>query len=293
VANLPTPLLYIGTVVIWGTAWFGITLQLGTVPILVSVAWRFLAAAGVLFAILWHRGERLWFPPRIIAAACALGLLNFSFSYFLFYRATVDLPSGVVSLVYGLIIPLNLIAGALIQGVAITARAVVAGVIGLAGLALVFLPELQSFSVHSSAIIGFAAAAAATLVSCLSQSAWVVFRRTGTPLMPALAWAMLAAGVVTLLAAVALDLPLTIEWSPRYLGSFVFLVLASSVLANLWYMELLHRIGLGPAAYGSLIYPVLALAISTVLEGFEWTWIVVLGVILVLAGNAMVLIRRS
>ena len=291
-AGLPTPLLYIGTVVIWGTAWFGITLQLGSVPILVSVAWRFLAAAAVLFAILWHRGERLWFPPRIIAAACALGLLNFSFSYFLFYRATVNLPSGVVSLVYGLIIPLNLIAGAIVQGVPITGRAVVAGVIGLAGLALVFLPELQSFSLQSGAIIGFAAAAGATLVSCLSQSAWVVFRRTGTPLMPALAWAMLAAGVATLLAAVALDLPLTIEWSPRYLGSFVFLVLASSVLANLWYMELLHRIGLGPAAYGSLIYPVLALAISTVLEGFEWTWIVVLGVILVLAGNALVLIRR-
>ncbi len=291
--GLPTPLLYIGTVVIWGTAWFGITLQLGTVPILVSVAWRFLAAAAVLFAILWHRGERLWFPPRILATAAGIGLLNYSFSYFLFYRATVDLPSGVVSLVYGLIIPLNLAAGALVQGVAITGRAVLAGVIGLTGLALVFWPDLQRFSVQSTAILGIAAAAGATVVSSIAQSAWVVFRRTGTPLMPALAWAMLAAGIATMIAAIALDMPLGIEWTPRYLGSFVFLVLASSVLANLWYMELLHRIGLGPAAYGSLVYPVLALAISTVLEGFAWTWLVVLGVVLVLAGNALVLLRRA
>jgi drug/metabolite transporter (DMT)-like permease len=39
------------------------------------------------------------------------------------------------------------------------------------------------------------------------------------------------------------------------------------------------------------MFPVVALAVSTFLEGFVWTWMAVLGVALVLAGNLLVLSR--
>ena len=41
--------LYLATVLIWGSTWFAIKLQLGVVPPAVSVTWRFLAAAAMLF----------------------------------------------------------------------------------------------------------------------------------------------------------------------------------------------------------------------------------------------------
>lgn len=289
---LPVPLLYIGTVLIWGTAWFGITLQLGTVPILVSVAWRFLAAACVLFGILWISGGRLVLPRRLWLRCVGIGVINFSVSYYLFYHATIYLPSGVVSIVYCLVIPLNLVSGLLVQKAPITPRAIAAAVIGIAGLVLVFWEDVSQLENSTGAAIGIGLALGATLVSSLSQALWVVARAQGVPLLTGLAWAMLSGAALTFAVAIALGLPLAPEASARYLGSFVFLVVFSSVLANIWYYQLLERIGLGAAAYGSLIYPVIALALSTMLEDYHWTPAAVAGVTLVLVGNALVLLKR-
>jgi drug/metabolite transporter (DMT)-like permease len=53
------------------------------------------------------------------------------------------------------------------------------------------------------------------------------------------------------------------------------------------YMKLLKQIGADKAAYVVLVYPIVALVISTFFEGYTWSWLSVLGVAVVLVGNAI------
>ncbi|MGH6934062.1 MAG: EamA family transporter, partial [Dongiaceae bacterium] len=57
------------------------------------------------------------------------------------------------------------------------------------------------------------------------------------------------------------------------------------------YMTLVRRIGADRAAYTGVLFPIVALAISTWLEGYVWSALAVLGVALILIGNVLVLVR--
>jgi drug/metabolite transporter (DMT)-like permease len=61
------------------------------------------------------------------------------------------------------------------------------------------------------------------------------------------------------------------------------------------YLTLLGRIGADRAAYATVLFPLVALAISTVVEDYAWTPIALAGVALVLTGNLLVLLaaRRA
>ena len=51
-SGLPVWALYVITVAIWGSSWYGIKEQLGVVAPAVSLAYRFLLAAAILFVLL-------------------------------------------------------------------------------------------------------------------------------------------------------------------------------------------------------------------------------------------------
>ena len=71
------------------------------------------------------------------------------------------------------------------------------------------------------------------------------------------------------------------------------MAVAVSVVAFWSYLTLLGRIGADRAGYATVLFPVVALGISTVYEGYLWTAEAALGVGLVLLGNAVVLTRFS
>jgi drug/metabolite transporter (DMT)-like permease len=62
-----------------------------------------------------------------------------------------------------------------------------------------------------------------------------------------------------------------------------------SIIAFSPYLTLLKRVGGGPAAFVGVATPVIALALSTLFEGYRWTWVAALGVILAVAGNWLAL----
>ncbi len=57
------------------------------------------------------------------------------------------------------------------------------------------------------------------------------------------------------------------------------------------YLTLIGRIGAGRASYVAVVFPLLALALSTVFEDYQWTGPAAAGVALVLTGNALVLAK--
>ncbi|MEM7260314.1 MAG: EamA family transporter, partial [Pseudomonadota bacterium] len=88
-------LLYLATVLIWGTTWYVIKLQLGTVPESWSVAWRFYLAAAALALWLAFRGRLVNLPAgRDLSFVCAQGAMLFSLNYWLFYIASNHLTTG-------------------------------------------------------------------------------------------------------------------------------------------------------------------------------------------------------
>ena len=75
------------------------------------------------------------------------------------------------------------------------------------------------------------------------------------------------------------------ELSARYLGSLFYLAIFGSVIAFGAYFTLVGRIGASQAAYSTLLFPLVALSLSTVYEGYIWRNNAVIGLVMILAGN--------
>jgi drug/metabolite transporter (DMT)-like permease len=78
-----------------------------------------------------------------------------------------------------------------------------------------------------------------------------------------------------------------------YLASLAYLALFGSVFAFISYLTLLRRIGAGRSGYTAVVIPVLAMATSTVFEGYRWSAAALAGMLLVLAGNVLMLRRTA
>ena len=72
---------------------------------------------------------------------------------------------------------------------------------------------------------------------------------------------------------------------PIYIGGLLYLAIPGSVVAFIAYLALVNRVGAGRAAYVTVLFPVVALTVSTFLEGYVWTPIGATGLAMVLLGN--------
>ena len=135
---MPTFLLYGLTVLIWGTSWFAITLQTGVVPVEISIAYRFLLAAAMLIVFCLATGRRLRYRLADHLFMAAQGICLFSLNYILFYRASFDMPSGLMAICFSTITLMNIANGALFFHTTVEARVFIGALLGLAGLGLVF-----------------------------------------------------------------------------------------------------------------------------------------------------------
>ena len=89
---------------IWGSTWLAIKYQLGVVDPLVSVSYRFLLAAIILFAYCSLTGMNLKYPVKQHFYIALQGLLLFGVNYWLVYLAEIHLESGLVAVLFSTII---------------------------------------------------------------------------------------------------------------------------------------------------------------------------------------------
>ncbi len=286
-ANL---LLYVVTVLIWGTTWYVIKLQLGPVPETWSVAWRFFIAAAALAAWLGFRGRLTDLPKgRDLLFVCAQGVMLFCLNYWLFYLITNDLTTGLVAILFSLITIMNIVNQSLFFRVPINPRALVASLIGIAGLVMVFYPEFAVVKANDRLIYSLGLGVLATWFASVGNILSVRNSRAGLPVMRTNMVGMFAGAVCMSIIALASSDPVTIELSPRYLGALFYLAIVGSVVAFGCYLTLIHRIGADKGAYAGVAFPVVALMLSTLLEGYQWTLPATLGVVLIVCGNILAL----
>jgi len=277
--------LYLLTVLIWGTTWIAIKWQLGSVPPPVSIAWRFWLAAALLFMLLrvLRRPAR---PPReawryLFAQGVALFCINF----LCFYYAERIVPSGLVAVVFSTAPLLNSINGRLFMGRPLRPSALAGAMLGLIGIACLFLQQMAHHIGDHTIWLGLAVGFAGTM--CFSAGNLLSSRMQSMGLHPLVtnAWAMLIGAAILTAGSLAAGLSFVPDTNPRYLGALAYLAVPGSVIGFTAYLTLVGRIGPERAAYCTVLFPIVALAASTVFEGYRWSALAVVGLMLVVAGN--------
>ena len=176
---------------IWGTTWIAITFQLGRAPPEASVALRFAIASALLFGWCRLRGIPLRFPPRVHAQLALLGLFMFCLSYLAVYRAETYLVSGLVALGYSASPLVNAAISRLAFGTPATRGVVVGGLLGVAGIALVFWPELRAGRRPTPGVVaGALLMAGAVLASGVGNVFATRLDRLGVNVWQKMAWGM-------------------------------------------------------------------------------------------------------
>jgi drug/metabolite transporter (DMT)-like permease len=286
---VPTPLIYAIVVLIWGTTWFTIKFQLGVVAPEVSLVYRFGLAAVCVFVYARATGSPLALSLRDHRMVALQGATLFCLNYWMTYLSTQYLTSGLVAVLFTSIIFFNLVNGRLIFGTPVERRVLFAAAAGMLGVALLFLPELQA-AMHDAAIArGAALALLATYVASLGNMAASRNTREGLPVVTVNAYG-LAYGTAGL-AVIAVLRGTPVAFDPRlpYVLSLLYLSLAGTALAFGLYLALIKRIGASRAAYSSVLFPVVALAVSTLFERYEWSLPAIVGLGVLVVGNALAL----
>ncbi|AMK19486.1 MULTISPECIES: DMT family transporter [Sphingobium] len=281
-------------VVIWSSTWIVIRDQLAAVPPSWSVCYRFLlgAAGMALFAL--ARRVPLRLPPAGIAFAALLGLAQFVLNFNFVYRAEHYLTSGIVATVYALL----LIPNSIIAWIAFrqpVSRAFITGsIVAIAGIALLLLREYRAAPVSADAVLVGIVLSVAGLLSASAANVMQgmqIARRL--PMATVLTWAMLIGSMIDAAYAWATVGPPVMEWRAGYLLGIAWLGIAGSVITFPLYFQLIQRVGPGRAAYTSVLIPVIAMLISTVLEGYRWTTLSAAGALLAVGGMVIALRAKS
>ena len=286
--------LYALTVLVWGTSWLAMTFQLGVVAPEVSVVYRFALAAAVLLPFCLASRRPMIFSLRDHGFIALQGVFLFSSNFFLIYLGAQYLTSGLVSVGFSTIIIMNILGTRLLFGTRITPAMVAGAGLGIAGMVLLFWPELAAFDLSRAGSRGLILVLAGTTSAALGMltSAWNQGRR-GLPVMQTNAYGMVYGALFASLLVALRGSSFAFDPSPGYVISLLYLALGASVLGFWSYLTLVGRIGADRAAYSSVLFPVVALTLSTWFEGYSWTAAGAAGVALVLCGNALILATVS
>ncbi len=286
-------LLYAAVVLIWGSTWSAIPFQLGVVAEEVSVGYRFGIAALGLYSYAVVSRRRLRLPARTYPMVFLQGALLFSINYFFVYYGTRYITSGLVAVLFSSIVLMNAVLERLFFKTPVDRRLLLAAALGITGIAMIFWPEVSALSIADETVRGIIMVIIATTIASLGNMSAVVNTRGELPVVAVNAHAMAFAALLSLAIAAALGREFDFLVTPGYVLSLLYLAIFGSAVAFSCYLALIRHIGSARAAYSSVLFPVVALAMSTLLEDYRWTPIAATGILFTLAGNWLILSRRK
>jgi drug/metabolite transporter (DMT)-like permease len=282
------PLFAIPTL-IWGSTWFAIKFQLGVVDPEVSVAYRFALAALILAAWCAATGRSLALPRRAHAWMALQGVTFFGLNYVAVYEAEQRLASGLVAVAFSTIVFMTPFGARVAFGTPVAARTLAGAVLGVAGISLLFLPELRAAGEGGANAVGLAFAIASPAIAALGNLVSMRMQRDQLPVLASTAWGMAYGALAVAIVAGATGAAWTFDPRAPYVLSLLYLAVFGSIAAFAAYLTLLKRAGPGPSSFVGVATPVVAMLVSTVFEDYRWTWIGAMGVALAAIGNVIAL----
>jgi len=215
-------LFYLTTILIWGTSWIGIKLQLGSVEPMASVTYRFALATVILLVWCRIRGLNMQFSLQQHSFMLLQGIFLFGLNYLLFYIAELHVTSGLAAVIFSTILVMNMVNGAIFLKSPINGMVVIGGLLGLMGIILVFRPEIRSFSLENNGALGALLCVLATFSASLGNIASARNQKKGLPIIQTNAYGMGYGALLMLLMTLALGKPFGFEISPVYIGSLLY-----------------------------------------------------------------------
>lgn len=277
---------------IWGSTWLVITGQLGVVPPTWSVTYRFLVGGIAMLAwAAWSR-QPLWLDARGMGFAALLGLMQFVLNFNFVYRAEMHVTSGLVAVVFALLLVPNAILSRIFLGQRMGRQLLVGSVVAVTGVALLFVHELRRDPAGAGEVyygIGL------TLIGVLCASTANIMQATETskryPMATTIAWAMLLGAAMDGAFAWVTTGPPVFEWTTTYIAGVLYLGIVASAVAFPLYFGIIRVIGPAKAAYSSVLIPVIAMLLSTIFEGYRWSLLAGAGA--ALAGVGLVVALKA
>jgi drug/metabolite transporter (DMT)-like permease len=274
---------------IWGTTWYAITLQLGTVATLASIVWRFGMASAVLFlgCLVFRQNLKLTRAQHL--AALAQGAFAFSISYSFTYASEGHVASAIVAVTFAALTFLNLVLFRVAAGQRAAAASWGGAILGLVGVAVLSGGEVLSAGFDGEAALGVGLALIATTASAFGNFFAWKGQQKGSAAIPSTAWAMAYGTGLLALYGLATGVEFTIDPSFTYVGSLLYLSLFGSVIAFGLYFTIARMIGYAMASYVSALTPPVAMLVSVLFEGAHFGWTALAGLLLVLSGQALMI----
>ena len=287
---MPTWGLYTTTVIVWGLSWHAMLYQVGVAPEL-SIAYRFVLAAAIMIAFCVATRRKLVFRARDYGLMGLLGLFLFCTNYILFYYAAAYMTTGLLAVVFSMITVLNMVNGAIFFRQKIEGRVAIAAAFGLVGLALTFWSDIAGHAINHRIVIGLVLSLLGTLCASLGNMASIGLGKRGVGVVESNTIGMTIGAVGSFVFAMLHGAPLAYNPAPSYTISLLFLALFATVIGFGAFLTLARRIGAARAAYSSVLFPILALALSAWFENYRPQPEAILGVALILIGNVFALRR--
>lgn len=278
---------------IWGSTWIVIKGQLGIVPPSWSVTYRFAVAAIAMFAFAAIRRERLLPEPRAMAFAMALGIAQFALNFNFVYRAEQHITSGLVAVLFALLIVPNTLLGRAFLRTPLEARFLAGAGIAIVGVGLMILHEYRAAAVGAGEVL---LGTALTLAGVMSASTANVMQGTrmarAQSMVVMIAWAMTFGALADGSYAWITTGPPVIEPTAVYLGGVLYLGIIASAVTFPLYFNVIRAVGPGQAAWSSVLIPIIAMGFSTAFEGYRWATLSIAGGIVALVGLVIAVAKR-
>ena len=283
--------LYLVTVIIWGSTWIAINYQLGDVAPEASVSYRFALAALILFLFAKIKQLPLSFSLKQHGLFAAFGICLFGLNYLLLYTAQQHINSALTCIAFSTLMLMNIVNAKIFYKTKITKQVYFGGAFGLLGIVTLFWPQLTDIELGAATFLGLGLCLFGTFSASIGNMLSIKNQQNNVPIVQANAWGMLYGAIFTSLAVVLQGKQFSFSFEVAYLTSLLYLSLFGSVIAFGCYLSLMTRIGAHKTSYANIIFPAVAVLISTVVEGFVWSEYTVIGLSFVLLGNLVVLTR--
>jgi drug/metabolite transporter (DMT)-like permease len=282
-------LQFLTVVLIWGTTWIVIKFQLRSVNPSWSVTYRFATGGVALLAWCALKGLPLTVPRHALPFLALFGLFQFVMNFNFVYRSELYIPSGIPAVAFALLTVPNAILAWAFLGRKVSGRFVLGSALGILGVALLFAQQLSLPGTRAETMLGLGLVVAGILSASIANVMQASPKALTIPPITGLGWAMLIGSSMNAVVASIVAGPPQFDPAPSYWVGFLYLGVVASALAFAIYFDLVRQMGPAEAAWTGVLIPIIAMAISTLVEDFDWTAMAVAGCVLALVGMVVAL----
>ena len=285
--------LFISTLICWSPTWYLIKFQFGVVDPLISIFYRFFIASLIVFIFLILSKKKMSFNLHQHLSFLLLGVTLFSLNYIFFYLANTYLISGIVTIAFSTILIMNILGERIYFKIKSSKETLFAAGFGIVGILIIFGNELLNFKLEDKTHIGIILSFIATFWASTGNLIHQKNSKDKIPFIQSIAYGMLYGAIFTLIVAKLRGAEIIFDNSIPYIWSFLYLSIIGSVVAFYLYLKLLENIGSARAGYIGVIMPIIALIISTIFEGLQWTNNLIFGLPVLIFGCVLILNQKS